>query len=325
MRLSGSLSECSSTSRVAPGWWPRLILVGFSVLASSWVGAAPLEVVRQCAETASPILTGVKALEAACPGLQDALADSGFDRILFEGWQQKINAHALAELGGLAEQYSRSRRHAPDTASLPKALESLQEQTPKIPSWWQSLKSWLKNWLSRSDSALASWLNRLLDRWSAQTDVSVTFLKIVMYCLTALVVIAAVVIVVREIRAVALGRRARRTLPAQSSNAVQPESDLERGLIPGAATDALAMLLRALVRRLLQLGRLRADRSLTHRELVVRSVFENEEQRAAFADVAFAAEANFYGPRERAPDSTDAVKRRGEALLAQLAPLKSGS
>jgi len=63
------------------------------------------------------------------PRPQDALASLGFDRILIEGWQQKINAHALAELAGLAELYSRSAWHAPSTASLPKALESLQEQS----------------------------------------------------------------------------------------------------------------------------------------------------------------------------------------------------
>ena len=303
----------------------RLILGGFSLLVSSWLAAAPLEVVRQCAVTASPTFNGVKALEAVCPGLQDALASTGFDKILIEGWQEKINAHALAELGGLAERYSRPQWRAPDTASLSKALESLQEQAPKSSSWWQSFKSWLRNWLSRSDSALASWLNRLLDRWSAQSDVSVTLLKVITYCLAALVVIAAVVIVVREIRAVRLGRRARRVLQANSSNVIAPETDLEAGFVPGSGTDALAVLLRALVKRLLELGRLRADRSLTHRELVVRSVFESAEQRAAFADVAYGAESNFYGPRDRAPNPSEAVKRRGEALLAHLAQLKSGS
>jgi hypothetical protein len=306
-------------------WRPPLILASFSLLMASRLAAAPLDVVRKCAETASPTLTGMQGLEAVCPGLRDALASAEFDQILIEGWQQKINSQALAELGGLAERYSRSQWRAPDTASLPKALGSLQEQTPKVTSWWQYFKSWLKNWLSRSDSALASWLNRLLDRWSAQTDVSVGFLKTVTYCLTALVVIAAVAIVVREIRAVSLGRRARRALQAHSSNAIMPQTDLEPGFVPGAATDALAALLRALVKRLLQLGRLRADRSLTHRELVMRSVFDSEEQRAAFADVALGAEANFYGPHDRAPDPSDAVKRRGEALLAQLAPLKSES
>ena len=316
-QLSRSLSEYSAR--------PPLILGCVALLISSWVAAAPLDVVRQCADTASPAVNGVKALEAVCPGLQDALAEAGFDKILIEGWQEKMNAHALADLGGLAQRYARSQWHAPDTASLSKALESLQAQAPKGSSWWQSLKTWLKNWLARSDSTLASWLNRLLDRWSASTDVSVTFLRIVTYCLTALVVIAAVVIVVREIRAAGVGRRARRGAGAESSNTVAPQTDLELGLVAGSATDALAALLRALVMRLLQLGRLRADRSLTHRELVLRSVFESEEQRAAFAAVAFGAEANFYGPGGRTAHSSEDVQRCGELLLAQLAQSKSGS
>ena len=296
------------------------------MLMSSWVTAAPLDVVRKCAATASPTLNGMQALEAVCPGLQDALASLGFDKILIEGWQQKINAHALADVDALAQQYLRSRWHAPDTASLPKILESLQrEQTPKVSSWWQSFKTWLKKWLSHSDSALASWLNRLLERWSSHANVSVTFLTIITYCLAALVVIAAVLIVVREVRAVRVGRRARRAAQPKSSNALAAERDLDPGLVPGSATDALAVLLRALVKQLLQLGRLRADRSLTHRELVIGSAFESDEQRAAFAAVAYGAESNFYGPRNRAPDPADDVKRRGEVLLAQLAQLKSSS
>jgi hypothetical protein len=58
---------------------------------------------------------------------------------------------------------------------------------------------------------------------------------------------------------------------------------------------------------------------------VMRSVFDSEEQRGAFAGVAYGAESNFYGPRDRTPDPADDVKRRGEALLAQLAELKSRS
>jgi hypothetical protein len=290
---------------------------------SSALAAAPLDVVRKCADIAPPTLKGIKALESVCPGLQDALTGTGFDALLIDGWQQKLSAHALADMSELAQQYSRAQWRAPDTAALPKVLESLQEKTPQVSSWWQSFKAWLKNWLSRSDSSLASWLNRLLERWSAQTEMSLTVLKIITYCLTALVVVAAVLIVVREIRAVRPRRRAERAAQAKSSNGI--EAHLEPSLFPGSATDVLAVLLRELVIKLLQLGRLRAERSLTHRELVVRSVFDSEEQRAAFAGVALGAEANFYGPRGRPPDPADEVKRRGEALLAQLAELKSRS
>jgi hypothetical protein len=271
-------------------------------------------------------LSGIEALEAVCLGLQEALASLRFNEILIDGWQQKINAGALQDVDGLAERYSHAQGRAPDTASLPNVLESLQrDETPKTASWWQSFKAWLKNWLSRSDSALAGWLNRLLERWSVHTDVSASFLTLVTYCLSALVAIAAVVIVVREIKAAGIGRRARRMAQAKSAGETALQTDMEFALVPGSAADALAVLLRALIHRLLQLGRLRADRSLTHRELVAHSLLETEEQRAAFAGVALGAEANFYGPRSLAPARADEAKRRGEALLAQLAELKSQS
>jgi hypothetical protein len=283
-----------------------------------------LDVVRNCAGSASATLKGVAALEAVCPGLGDALASSGLDAILLPGWQQKINSAGLADLGGLAQRYSRAHRQIPDTASLAQVLEALQrEQAPTIPSWWQSFKTWLKKWLSQSDSALASWLNRLLDRWSAPSIVSGTFLTVVTYCLMALVVIAAVVIVIREVKAAGVGRRARHMAKTGTTSALPAPNDFEAQLASGSSADALAVLLRALVKKLLQLGRLRAERSLTHRELVMRSKFDSDAQRAAFAAVACGAEANFYGPRGGAGDPAGDVRQRGEALLAQLTELKS--
>ena len=55
------------------------------MLISSWLAAAPLDVVRKCADSASPVVNGVKALEAVCPGLQDALAQAGFGQLFSRG------------------------------------------------------------------------------------------------------------------------------------------------------------------------------------------------------------------------------------------------
>jgi len=175
----------------------------------------------------------------------------------------------------------------------------------------------LKQWLAHSDSSLANWLNRLLDRWSTHVDLSAAWLKMITYGLTALVVIAAIIVIVRELKAAGIGRRARKAAQAAPAVPDAPRSrfDLSPASVPG--TDALAALLRALVAQLLQTGRLKAERSLTHRELIVRSAFESDEQRAAFAGVAHGAESNIYGPRGAAK-SWDEVERRGQALLAQL-------
>jgi hypothetical protein len=297
---------------------PGLVLALAGLLASSGIAAAPLDVLRQCAATASPAASGVQALSATCPKLSGALAALGLDETLYGDWQHKLTPGALHDVVQLMGYYSGSKRLAPDTTVLPGILNSLKDPQARTgESWWQSLKTRLKQWLAQSDSSLASWLNRVLERWSTHVDLSVTLLRIVAYALTVLVAIAAIVVVVRELKAAGIGRRARRTGPA--TPAAQDASETQFDLLPAPLTgaDGLAALLRALVERLLQTGRLKAERSLTHRELIVRSAFESDEQRAAFAGVAHGAESNFYGPRGAAT-SWDEVERRGQALLAQL-------
>lgn len=296
-----------------------LVLALEGLLASSGIAAAPVDVLRQCAATASPAAAGVQALEGTCPELSSALESLGLDETLYGDWRRKLTPGALRDVVQLMGYYSGSKRHAPDTSVLPGILDSLKDQQPPTGgSWWQSLKTRLKQWLAQSDSSLASWLNRILDRWSTQVDLSVTLLRIIAYALTALVAIAAIVVIVRELKAAGSGRRARQAAHATpaASETSETQFNLSPAALPGA--DGLAALLRALVIRLLQTGRLKAERSLTHRELIVRSAFESDEQRAVFAAVAYGAESDVYGPRRAAVKSWDEVERRGQALLAQL-------
>ena len=68
----------------------------------------------------------------------------------------------------------------------------------------------------------------------------------------------------------------------------------------------------------MQTGRLETERSLTHRELVTRSTFDDESQRAVFAAVAGTAESILYGPQDAAQERLDTVMDEGRALLTQL-------
>jgi hypothetical protein len=297
---------------------PRIVVALVGLLASGWIAAAPIDVVRRCAAAASTAASGVQALEAQCPELEDALAALRLDGILYDDEKHKLNAAELFDVAALAEHYAGSQRPGPDVAALPGILDALnRSQGEKLQSWWQSLKSWFKQWLAQSDSALASWLNHLLDRWSAHADVSEMYLRIITFGLTALVAIAAIIVIVRELKAAGIGR-ARRPPPATPSSAAGLEPQFDGSPAHATVADGLAELLRALVKRLLQTGRLKGERSLTHRELIARSEFASDEQRAVFADVAHGAESSFYGPRRHAPESFADVQRRGEALLVQL-------
>jgi hypothetical protein len=135
--------------------------------------------------------------------------------------------------------------------------------------------------------------------------------------LTALVVLAAIVVIIRELGAAGMARRlgaATRTRGARRGRSQRPASAGEAA----SALSGVAELLHALVQRLLQSGRLKAERSLTHRELIARSAFDNEAQRTAFAGVARTAESLLYGSQGTAPEVLEQVTHQGRALLLQL-------
>jgi hypothetical protein len=298
---------------------PLAAVLGFALLAS-WVAAAPIDVLRGCAASASGTISGIKNLKAACPQLEDALQSLGLEQILYDDW--RLNGDALRDLAKLAEDYGGSRpAGGPDAAALPDILKTLErEQTPQPKSWWDAFRAWLKTWLTHHSDAL-TWL----DRWLERLEQSMTLVNVITYSLIALVLMAAAAVIVNELKASgSLRRRQSRMAPAAnepSSAAASSDSGRSEPLAPA---DRLKALLRMLVSRLLQARRLKTERSLTHRELVAQSIFDDESQRVVFARVAGSAEAILYGPRGAALDQLDKVIQEGQTLLAQLPDSSSG-
>jgi hypothetical protein len=302
---------------------PVLALGG--LIATTCFARAPLDTVRDCAAAASPALYGLKNLDAVCPELQAALGTLGLDKILYEGWQDKLNVHALRDVIELSERYSNLHwRGAPDTAALPGILEALtDEQAPQAVSWWRSFTTWIKHWLEHSDSSIAKWIKHVFAGMLDSANVSPAFLRAFVYLLTILSAVAAIVVVVRELKAAGIGGRLRRiqtVLSSQRSSSSRPPADEDAG--PDENTPA--GLLRALVKRLLQTGRLRTERSLTHRELVAKASFDSDGQKIIFANLARSAETILYGSADAAPE-LDTVTRQGRELLLQLSANASTS
>ena len=289
------------------------------LIASSWVSAAPLDTLRDCTAIAGPGVSGLKDLGAACPDLTEALGELGLDAELYEGWQRNLNAHALQDAIYLSERYSKSNwqsRSVPNTAELPAILQALQaQQGPQDVSWWRSFKSWLKEWLTHSNSVVANWLKGLLERWLGRAEISIGFLQMFTYIVAALTVIAAIVVIVGELRAAGVGRRF--GISRREAKGGGPLSDPFEA--PAAATlSGPAELLRLLVQRLVRSGRLVAERSLTHRELIALSAFDSETQRSTFAAVAETAESMLYGSVTASAERLEQVTREGQDLLRQL-------
>lgn len=304
----------------------RLFLALGSLIATACFAAVPLDTLRDCTTTASPALYGLKDLGAVCPELQAALGTLGLDKILYEGWQDKLNVHALHDLVDLSERYSGPRwRGAPDTSAVPGILQALQdEQAPQVVSWWHSFKNWIKNWIEHSDSAIAKWIKHFFESVLDTTNVSPVFLRTFVYIVTVLTGLAAVVVIVREFNAAGIGGRLRRFRSARDStqNPSKAAPTDEGGRFD---ENTPAGLLRALVKRLLQTGRLTVERSLTHRELIARTTFDSDAQKTAFANVARTAETILYGSQPAAPEFLETVTRQGRELLRQLSETASST
>jgi hypothetical protein len=277
---------------------------------ATWTAAAPIDVVRDCAAHAAPEVSGIKALSAACPQLQDALQALGITRIQYDGSQDRLTRDALQDLASLAHTYADPKPgKSPDLAALPGILKALAgEHPPLTKTWWDALRAWLAQ---HSDSLdrLGAWLQRI--------GQSATLLHAITYSLVALVLMAAIFVIVNEVRANGARRRGAQRAPARVSNLAAGSEDSVQSE-PVALADKLTALLRELVSRLVQTRRLNRERNLTHRELVAHSAFDSESQRAVFAAVAGTAESIVYGPRGATPEDLNTALAGGRALLAQI-------
>jgi hypothetical protein len=293
----------------------RLALAFAGLFASAAPAAAPLDVVRECAASAPPTVSGLENLNAVCPQLDAALTALKLNEILFEGWQDKVTAHALRDAAVLTERYSESKPHRSLDQGVLRGILGSYKSQQEPHSWWHALEDWFKRWLAHSNSFLASWLNRFWDRWLSHAEVSPGFLKLFAYGLTAVALAAAIVVIIRELNAAGM---ARRLVGVTWTRGERRDASQVASAAEAAPVSSVAALLRALVQRLLQSGRLEAERSLTHRELIARSVFDSEAQRIVFAGVARTAESQLYGSQDAAPEALEQVTRQGQALLLQL-------
>jgi len=284
------------------------------MLAWHSLAAAPVDVLRDCAAKTPPELSGIKGLEEMCPQLEGALDGLGLEQILYDDWRERLNRDALQDLANLADGYGGSRpQDSPDLEALPRILDALaREQAPASPSWWEAFKAWLRTWFGSHSETLSR-----LDRWLESLGGSVTLSKVISYSSVALVLLAAAAVIVNELKAARRVRGARQKARVAAKLEVAADPAGVAGE-PAALADRLSLTLRRLVDRLLQTRRLDSERSLTHRELVVRSVFDSDAQRAIFARVAHSAEAAMYGPANGSTEPLAAVIEEGCQLLAQL-------
>jgi hypothetical protein len=298
-----------------------------SIVLIAWLLAAPAVLAQQdrsarqvlddCIGAVEADVIGLPALEAQCPGLEQALVDLGLDPFVADWQRDSIGLYGLMSLQGVEQRYSEPPSTGEVRAeSLQSILDELKQpaQAERPLTWFERFKRWLRNLMGQQDSAANSWLSRWLEEYS----LSETARNILFYGLVILVVLLAAAVIVNEVRVARKGRR-KRDRTGASGAGVSAEALAARALDLDAAarSERPSILLQMLVMALVKSGRLQAERSLTHRELTARARFDDSSQRESFARVAQLAERIVYGGDE-APPELDEVLQAGRALHSQL-------
>jgi hypothetical protein len=290
--------------------------------ADSAAGAviAPGDQIAACIEDASGDEVGLAALESSCPGIGQALTQSGYADFISESGTEQLNSYGLADLEQIADRYRQSPREpAADVAALAPVLSTIEEElrVDRPLTLFERFERWLNGLLQRSQQDEDSWLGR----WLRGFDVPERITRPILYGAIVLVILIAVAVIVNELRAAGVFRRGGRrsvatpgTVTGTGHASATMLADLDR--VPAAERPAL--LLRMLVNTLVHTGRLRTEKSLTHRELGERAAFDATTQRQSFNRVASLSERILYSNREVSAEEIDVVVTEGRTLDHQL-------
>lgn len=288
------------------------------LLASAAHAEAPeptLAALLDCAALAQERGGDFDAIVGACPDIEQRLEAAGLLQWLDGDWRARLGPRGLRDLAGLAGRYREPVPRAPSVGAVPGVLSGIADETQPPPrSWWARLKDWLHDLFTRSERAprapLPEWLRGLAPSAAAW--------RVIEYLIIALVIVAAVVLIARELRAEGVlethGRRRRRradgapddpTMAAEPVDAAPPERRAR-------------LLLELLVQRLVAAGRLVSGRALTHRELSRAARFDSDEERGAFDALAGLAERLAFGADRRPGPAAESVLRDGRRLAERL-------
>jgi hypothetical protein len=303
---------------VRPGLIFLLLLAAPAVW--SQTAGSPAELVSTCIDSGETDSYGLQELEEVCPGIEHALVELGYSPFISEDQLEQLSIASLVDLQRLADRYAERPAAAISTDSLVPIIKSLDDarQAERPQTWFERVKKWLRNVFDRHEDESQSWLNR----WVEGVQVPEAVTRAIVYCLVILVIGLAIGVLINELRAArVLGRAGAKAKRSDSKADATPTAaeptlaDLEN-VTPA---DRPSVLLRLLVATLVQRGRLRADRSLTHRELATRASFDEDAQRECFSRVTALSERTVYGDVRAPSEEIESVVQAGRALMSKIA------
>jgi hypothetical protein len=282
-------------------------------------------VIARCGESADPEVVGLEALEQECPGLTRALEESGLAPHLPELERDTLNSYGLMDLRALEERYRQTS--ASDVQLSVDTLEPIldefrkQQQAQAPLSWFERLKRWLRNLIKQPPQDDDSWLTR----WLRDLDVPQAVTRWTLYVSIALILAMAAAVIINELRAAGVWKRSARRREQGNLSTASPQRLHPHDLDSLSLHERPAALLERLVLALVEAGRLRTQKSLTHRELGARARFDAEEQRKRFESVALLGERLVYDNVVIADQEIDRVLEDGRTLEHELARARTVS
>lgn len=278
-------------------WKPGLALLALSIAGPLGARAQPLTaqgVISRCAAQADANLTGIPALEQACPGLRNAFDQLGLTPLLPPAWPKTLTASELADVDALVRRYAGSPGPEPPNTAALRSIATRLVPSAAPPTWWSRVRAWIRQRTGSLLPAIGRWLRSI---GPALRDPG----QAIVYAVIVLLLAAVAAALVFELRGTGLIRPRRRAAaprraariaasPTGSTEAHSGEPDWAR------LREQPARVLRLLVDTLTRAHRLARDRHLTCRELEKEARFDTEIERAGFARVARFAERELYGP-----------------------------
>ena len=296
-------------------------LVLLAIVPAAWCQAAgqdevsPLDVIERCNESADEESIGLTALEEECPGLTGALEQSGYLALLSTAARDELDVYDLSDVLQVDAWYEEPAARDMDIGTLGPILDSLQAQEPERPlGWFERFQRWLRSMLERRSEGTDNWLSRWLD----DAEVSEVVTKTILLVALALLLALTVFVIINELRAAGIFRQRSKRDDDLVPGAVANSSDAAADLDALPVDRKASLLLRMLVTTLVQSGRLRAERSLTHRELSARARFDDAQQRESFQRVAALAERTVYGSVDVPAEEIEPIVAAARELDAQL-------
>jgi hypothetical protein len=300
-----------------------VVLLWLATAPAAWCQAADEDgrsafaIIEDCSSSANEDAIGLTALEEQCPGLTRALEQSGYLALLSPATRDGLDSYDLSDIVPIQDRSESQAARNVDVSTLAPILDALRAQEPERPlTWVERLKRWLRTRLESRQGGSGNWLSRWLD----DVDVPDVVTRATLLVALVLIIVLTIVVIVNELRAAGVFRKRN---GAHDADMVTP------GTVAAASDDVANLdalpedrkaqaLLRMLVDTLVSSGRLRTERSLTHRELCARAAFDDDQQRESFRRVAALAERTVYGVGEVSAAEAEPVVAAARALDAQL-------